>query len=88
MAATLRTITVGDLINMLKDEDPDALVVFSSDYGDYHHTQQAHGLRGDIEEVKLSESAYSHSGFAVADEDDEDEDEPVDTDGPVYLRIK
>lgn len=74
MAQTLRSITVRELIDLLKDEDEGALVIFSCDYGDHSHTEQALGLRGECEEVTITKSAYSHSGFAVAESDDEDED--------------
>jgi len=65
MAKALNTLTVAELIELLQDQDPDAQVIFSTDYGDYHHTQQALGLRGRVEEVTVSESAYSNSGFQV-----------------------
>lgn len=69
-----RSITVKALREALEGEEDDALVAFACDYGDYHHTQQALGIKGELEEAVLVESGYSHSGFAVADEDD-DEDE-------------
>lgn len=76
MAKQLRSITVRQLISALQDEDPDAVVVFASDYGDHGHTEQAHAIDGQIEPATLVESAYSHSGWAVPDEDsDEEEDD-------------
>jgi hypothetical protein len=75
MASKLRTITVADLKRLLDGEEDDALVIFSTDYGDYHHTPQALGLRGETEEVFVEESAYSNSGFAVQREEDLDDDE-------------
>lgn len=73
----LRTITVADLIELLQHEDPDMPVVFASNYGDISHTEQAHALRGRVEEVVLVASAYSDSGYAVADADDEAQDDTV-----------
>lgn len=68
----LNTITVQELIDRLSDEDPDAKVIFASGYGDRGNTQQAHGLRGRCEEVVLTESCYSDSGWAVSRDDDGD----------------
>ena len=65
----LKTITVAELIAILQDEDPDARVIFSTDYGDHCHTQQALPLRGRTCEVLVRESGYSTSGFALVDED-------------------
>jgi hypothetical protein len=70
----LNSITVADLIELLQEQDPDALVVFTSDYGDICHTAQALPLKGDAEEGLAVESAYSNSGFGLA-EDDEDQDD-------------
>lgn len=82
----LRTLTVGQLRDLLADYGDDLPVVFSCDYGDYCHTEQALPIRGhDVFEVVLEESAYSQSGFAVADDDDYDVDEQAPT---TYLRIK
>lgn len=74
----MRTITVRDLTTMLSNQDPDARVVFTADYGDRCHTAQALPIRGEVEEVRLTKTAYSSSGFAIADDDDE---EPSDVDG-------
>ena len=73
---TLRTITVAKLIEQLGMEDPDALVVFSCDYGDHSHTEQALPISGEVDEVKIGKSAYSNSGYEVFDEESEEfEDE-------------
>ncbi len=69
----LKTITVAKLRKLLEGEDDAALVAFACDYGDYHHTEQALGLRGELEEALLEESAYSTSGWAVASSDEEDD---------------
>lgn len=71
----LQTITKRELIEALEDVEDDARLVFSSDYGDRGHTQQAHGIKGEVEQVKVHESAYSNSGFAIAESDDEDDDD-------------
>lgn len=71
------TITVRQLIERLQDEDPDAKVVFSSDYGDRVGTRQVHFLKGDFEQGKVGESAYSDSGFALADDDSDETDVEV-----------
>ncbi len=71
-----RTITVRELIDALELEDENALVIFSADYGDYSHTQQALFIEGTTEEVTIHESAYSRTGFAI-DENDEAEDASV-----------
>lgn len=85
MASTLKTITVSELIELLQDENPDARVIFAADYGDHGRTQQAIALRGDVDEVLLTKSAYSDSGFAVdTDPDEVGEDEAVMT----YLLLK
>ena len=73
-----KTITVAELIERLQGEDPDAQVVFSTCYGDYHRTQQALPIHGEFEEQAIEKSAYSNSGFALADEDDDDDDDDDD----------
>lgn len=73
--SAFRTITKEELIEALEDLPDGAQVAFSSDYGDHCHTQQAHELRGNVEQVTLRESAYSDSGWAVKD-DEEDWDGP------------
>jgi hypothetical protein len=78
-----RSITVRELIESLQDEDQDAVVVFASDYGDYHHTQQVHAIDGTCDEQLIEESAYSRSGWAVAD--DADDDEPANDELPKVL---
>lgn len=65
---TMRTITVSKLIALLEGEDPDMPVIFSADYGDRGHTAQALPIRGDVEAVNISESAYSNSGFAIMED--------------------
>ena len=72
MSRGLRTITVAALIDILQGEDPDARVIFAADYGDYHHTEQALPLRGETDTVTVEGSAYSNSGFAIAEPDDDD----------------
>jgi hypothetical protein len=89
---SIGSITVRELRQALFEvEDQDAMVVFTSDYGDIGHTQQVHPISGDVEEVALEESAYSRSGWAIrSDEDyDEDRDEPEgEDDAPRMLVIR
>jgi hypothetical protein len=79
-----RGMTVADLIEELKTFEPDARVVFTCDYGDMCHTQQALPVES-INRVKeyqrIEESAYSKSGIALQDfnEDHCDEEEWEDT---------
>ena len=73
MSNSIRTLTVAELIEILQEQEPDALVVFASDYGDHCHTQQAHFIQGTISEMPLKKSAYSRSGFAVDVDPEEDE---------------
>lgn len=70
-------MTVRDLIDELKDANPDALVIFGCDYGDHVHTEQALPVTT-VDELdsyeELSDSGYSTSGLAVKEWDDEDVD--------------
>lgn len=72
MAKNLRSITVEELIALLQDQDPEARVIFSTDYGDHCHTEQALPLRGEVDTVTVTESAYSNSGFMIAEADEGD----------------
>lgn len=85
MAQSGRYMTVRDLIEALRECDLDALVVFSTTYGDYHDTMQALPVET-VDELDdggevLIETAYSRSGVGIAhafesgefDEDDTDE---------------
>ena len=86
----LQTLTVKELIEVLENEDPEMPVVFASDYGDIGHTQQVHGIDGEIEEEPIHESAYSHTGWAVPNHDrerPEDADEEED-DAPRVLVLR
>ena len=69
MPRALSTITVRDLLRLLVDEDPEAFVIFTADYGDISHTQQALEIDGTIEEVTIGRSAYSRSGYEVLKEE-------------------
>jgi len=67
-----RSMTVGELRELLDGQDDEALVVFTSDYGDHCHTRQVHLLDGVLDETLVEKGAYSDSGWIVAsDEDDE-----------------
>jgi hypothetical protein len=84
--ARFPSITVRELIESLQDEDQDAVIVFASDYGDYHHTRQVHAIDGTCAEQPIEESAYSHSGWAVVRiDDDTDADEPENDELPKVL---
>lgn len=76
----ISTLTVGELILLLQEQDEAAQVVFSADYGDYHHTIQALPIRGLFEERQIKEErGYSSSGFALVPEDYEDDEPDEDT---------
>lgn len=75
MARALRTITAEELIAALQDLPPDAIVAFSSNYGDHCRTRQIHSINGDLEELPMYESAYSDSGWAIRKEEYENEDD-------------
>lgn len=86
---TMRTITKAELIEALEELEDDDKVIFSTCYGDYHRTQQALPLKGTVEEVRITKSAYSNSGFAVLDEDDIETDEEDDNeDAEIYHVIR
>lgn len=76
---TMRTITKAELIEALEELDDDDKVIFTTDYGDYHSTQQALPISGRVEEVSITKSAYSNSGFALVDDNDEDENDEDET---------
>lgn len=90
MAERFHSITVKELIELLKDEEPDAVVCFTADYGDYHHTQQALPIFGQLEEHEMvEENAYSHSGWALVGEpDDEEDEEEAKEQGRIVLVIR
>ena len=73
-------IKVKDLMAILKDENPDAHVVFRCDYGDIGHTQQALCIAhvNNTSSEGLEETAYSSSGIALTD--DWDDYQEVDDD--------
>lgn len=73
------TITKAQLLDALADLPEGARLAFSSDYGDYTHTEQLHRLKGDVEEVQVRESGYSDSGYAVRRERDGEDGEDAET---------
>jgi hypothetical protein len=97
LAESKRGYTVRELIEELQGHDPDALVVFSVTYGDYHRTMQALPIESvdklDDCEV-IAESAYSQSGMSIEnafenggfDEDDDEVEVPHPECGVVVLR--
>ena len=84
----MKTVTVAELIELLQEQDPNARVIFSTNYGDYHRTMQALPICGEIEEAVIEKSAYSNSGFAVASTDEDDDEESGDDNYEPYLVIK
>ena len=94
----LRTLTVAELKDLLDGQPDDAKVIFSTNYGDYSRTEQALPLKGELDTVCIEKSAYSNSGFAIAepnemgDGPDEDGYEPtqdeLDQTNDVYLVIR
>lgn len=77
-------MTVAELIDALSDCDPDAVVVMISDYGDYHHTQQALTIKDcdgiTCDQVIVEEPGYSRSGLALVESDGSDDDEDEESD--------
>lgn len=75
----MQTCTLDELIAALEEAREEhggnVKVVFTSNYGDRGRTQQAHRLYARVEETQLVESAYSDSGYAVADSDEGMHDE-------------
>lgn len=71
----MKTITVAKLIELLEGESLDAKVIFSTDYGDHSHTPQALPIRGETDTVCIQKSAYSTSGFAIAEPEEDGPDE-------------
>lgn len=80
-------LTVAEVIEELKQYDPGARVVFTCDYGDIGHTQQALPVSnvselGDLGPERLVEGPYSRTGIIVEESiDDEwfDEEDEGDT---------
>jgi hypothetical protein len=97
LAESKRAYTVRELIEELEGHDPDALVVFSVNYGDICNTMQALPIES-VDELDqcevIAESAYSQSGMSIEnaferggfDEDDEEVDVPHPDCGVVVLR--
>ena len=83
-------MTITDLISELQDALEtygDMEVMTSSNYGDYHRTEQLDEI-AEIMPCVPVESAYSHSGLAYPDDQDrEDRDEDEDHDNEYYQDI-
>lgn len=82
-------MTVKDLIAELELMDPDAVVLFVTNFGDYHRTQQALPIESvdEMDETEfLRETPYSDSGLAIDEmpeyepEDFPEEEEDIDRD--------
>lgn len=67
---TFRTITLANLRDIvaaaIETHGEDMRAAFTSEFGYYHHTPQAFGFTFDFARVRLTRSAYSHSGYAIA----------------------
>jgi hypothetical protein len=65
-------MSVSALIAELEGMPEDAIVVFGTDYGDYHHTEQALPVCSvdELPSGSLVESAYSRSQVAIVYDDD------------------
>lgn len=70
LASTGRCLTAGKLAAILGDCDPDAVVLLASDYGDYHHTEQALPVTkvDDTNSRYIGPTTYSASGLCTLDE--------------------
>ena len=96
MAESGRYMTVRDLIEALRDCDRDALVVFSTTYGDYGDTMQALPVEtvDELDDCELlTETAYSRSGVSIVNafetgeyDEDETDELPQPECGVVVLR--
>jgi hypothetical protein len=75
MATRLKTITVAELKDLLEDYPDDMPVVFTADYGDRSHTEQALPVKGELDTVTITQTAYSTSGWAVGEPETDDDDQ-------------
>ena len=78
-----KCMTVGDLRAMLEDFDNDSKVLLTSDYGDYHHTEQALPIESvellDEDPFRcLATSGYSQSGVAIQETHNDELDDDYD----------
>lgn len=75
--------TVKELIEELEQFDPDAVVLFASDYGDHGHTTQALPIESvdnlGYEQI-IEKTAYSKSGLAIVEYDDVEDEDDIDGD--------
>ena len=69
----MQTLTVGELIESLRQYDEDLPVVSCVNYGDRSRTMQAVPT-SELNEAYITSSSYSESGFAVVEDGDQDED--------------
>jgi hypothetical protein len=70
-------MTVADLIEELKNFDPEMRVAFSYNYGDYGRTQVVHCVRN-ADEERVRDNAYTRS-LALIDDKDEGGSEEEDS---------
>jgi phosphopantothenoylcysteine synthetase/decarboxylase len=72
-----KSLTVGELIELLKDYDPNMKVRFAYDYGDRCRTQVAADIN-DVEEKWITYSAYHGMDKLAPRSRDDDDDEEND----------
>jgi len=68
-------MTVSQLIEHLQGCDPEAPVLFTCNYGDYHRTMQALTIEqvDEFLSTDIEASAYSHSGMALIGDNEDAE---------------
>lgn len=78
-------MTVEEMIDELSHMDPEAVVVFESDYGDICHTRQALMVESVSElpedQILCRNDGYSRSGVEIMSLDEEDEEEGEEDEG-------
>lgn len=89
-AQVLQTgMTVAQVMEILKNANPEAVVLFQVDYGDHCHTQQL--LHAEDHEVtdsnSIHETAYSQTGIARRDPGYEEDYEDENDDHPIPVII-
>ena len=71
-------LTVADLIEALKQEDPNAPVCITSDYHDRGHTQQILQINEvcstEYMDTEVAETGYSETGLCIKDNEREADD--------------
>ena len=73
MTRNFEGLTVGELIDQLREFNPNSYVGFSYNYGDHWRTQVVADV-SNVEETEVTYSGY-HNMFRVADNSHDDEEE-------------